>query len=211
MPARCPGSPRAAPTGEAPGRGPAPPRARRELRGDRRGPLGDSGASSSSERSRIAEHEGVSVRVLEDGRGPPGLLPRGLSELHSPFHQLPMGLLDVIDQEGDALERPDPVLVTGGREEGDASLCSGDLELDPPLPVTHRLIGEHLEPESPRPELQRPLLVPNRDSDELDPLQHETPHHSAARLRRTGSATTRLSAPAGDGNGAPPRRESWRL
>src|SRR5262249_10897679 len=114
-----------------------------------------------------AEHERVAVGIGEDRGSPPRFLLRRLLELHALFRELFVRLLDVVDLEGDALETADAALVSRRREERDARVRAGDLELDPTHAGTHRLVGEDLESELLRVEGERLVLVADGDADEL--------------------------------------------
>src|SRR5262245_17318089 len=119
-----------------------------------------------------SNHEGVAVGILEDGGRSPRLLARRLKELDPPLDQLAVGLLHVVAGERHAREAADSIFVAGRREEGEARLASGDLELDPSPAFAHRLIGDDLETELVGVEGERSILVLDRDAHELDALEH---------------------------------------
>src|SRR6266852_2345708 len=76
-------------------------------------------------------------------------------------------------RRGHVLEGADTGLVTRRREKHQPGLGSGNLQLDPPLPWPHWLIGGDLQSDFLRPECQRLVLVTNRNAYELDFLHHD--------------------------------------
>ena len=71
------------------------------------------------------------------------------------------------------MNRTDPLLVALRREQDHARLRLGHTQLDPALFLIERLIGDDGEAEFLRVEIQRPVLIGHRDTDELDLFDHD--------------------------------------
>jgi hypothetical protein len=78
----------------------------------------------------------------------------------------------IIGYEGDVHHAADHLLLPGRGKEHHFRLRAGDAQLDPALSVVVRTVRDHAHAELLRVELERAVLIANRDADELDALDH---------------------------------------
>src|ERR1035438_1890324 len=113
------------------------------------------------------QDELVAVGVFEDRRGAPGLYLRGLDKFDASGDVVFVGFLHIVGQERDTSEGADAVLLAGRGEEHDAGLGTGDAEFDPTLLVAERLVGEDDESEFLGVEIERCVLIADRNRSEF--------------------------------------------
>src|ERR1700731_2416556 len=117
-------------------------------------------------------YELVAVDVLENGHGAPdfGFWVDGEFD---PFGlKLFGGGGDVVAPEGHGLEVADAAFVAVWREEDEEGVGAGDLEFDPTLLLVEELVGGYLEAEFFCIELERCVLIADRDADEFYSTNH---------------------------------------
>ena len=119
------------------------------------------------------QSELIAVGVLEDGNRSPLFILWFLGEGDAFGLQHFGGGEDVVTPEGNGLELADALLVTLGRLKGDARLRSGNEELNPPLRVCERLVGDHFQSQRLGVEVQRNVLIANRNAYELYSPNHK--------------------------------------
>src|SRR6266436_6617513 len=117
----------------------------------------------------------IPVGVLEDGDRSPGFIlgffgkgdALGLEDFGSGE--------DVVAPKRDGLKLADAPLVTFGRVEGEASLRARDEEFNPALCVRERLVSNHFQSQCLGVELQRNVLIANRNPYKLNSPNHKCP------------------------------------
>src|SRR6266851_4424777 len=82
---------------------------------------------------------------------------------------------DVVAPKRDGLKLADAPLVTFGRVEGEASLRARDEEFNPALCVRERLVSNHFQSQGLGVELQRNVLIANRNAYKLNSPNHKCP------------------------------------
>src|SRR5579864_2330976 len=117
----------------------------------------------------------IPVGVLEDGDRSPRFILGFLDEGDAlGLEDLGSGE-DVVAPECDGLKLADALLVTLRRVEGYACLGTGNEEFNPALRVSERLVSDHFQPQRLGVELQRNVLIANRNAYKLYSPNHRGP------------------------------------
>jgi len=96
-----------------------------------------------------------------------------LGEFDAVLFQKAVCAFNIVDLERHVLEGANPILVPVGGEERESRLRPWYFQLDPALPISHRLVGGNLQAEFLRPEGEGLVLISHRNAHELDSLQHD--------------------------------------
>jgi len=122
--------------------------------------------------SSARKHELVPIGILENPHRSPLFLPRLSRQLHAlRLHQLCRGE-NVVAPERHRLKSANAVLMPLRREQRNVRIRSRNEQLNPPLALSELLIGRNFEPHLLRVELQRNILIADRDADNLYAANH---------------------------------------
>src|SRR5256884_2467814 len=88
------------------------------------------------------------------------------------------GCEHVVTPKGNGLKLANAPLMTFGRVEGESGFRARNEEFNPPLRVREPLVGDYLQSQCFRIELQRNVLIVNRNADKL-----YSPNHWCASLK----------------------------
>src|SRR5689334_11024946 len=131
-------------------------------------------AAAHSSTLRRGQHELVPVDILENRRRSPVGFLRLLDELDAFRLEVLRRGLDVVGHEGDVHEPADHLLLPRRGEQYQLRVGARKTQLDPALRPVERAVGDDAEAELLRVELQRAILIADRNAGELDRFDHRS-------------------------------------